>query len=62
MTIGKDNKGKTSRGNEDLGPNSFTFDRVYTHEHYNGDVYQEMCQPVVQKCLDGFNGTIFAYG
>lgn len=21
-----------------------------------------MCRPIVQKCLDGFNGTIFAYG
>ena len=21
-----------------------------------------MCKPIVEKCLDGFNGTIFAYG
>lgn len=62
MTIGKDKKGQTSRINDDFGSNQFTFDKVYTHEHYNADVYQDMCQPVVQKCLDGYNGTIFAYG
>ena len=25
-------------------------------------VYQEACKPVVESALDGFNGTVFAYG
>ena len=25
-------------------------------------MYLEVCKPIVEKCLDGFNGTVFAYG
>ena len=40
----------------------FQFDRIYQENQGNRIIYSEMCRPIVQKCLDGFNGTIFAYG
>ena len=40
----------------------FTFDRVFTAESTQHDVYQTVGLPVVKSVLEGYNGTIFAYG
>lgn len=37
-------------------------DRVFGSGYSNEDVYVEVAQPIVESALDGFNGTIFAYG
>lgn len=46
----------------DAASTKFQFDRVYQDHQGNRLVYSEMCRPIVNKCLDGYNGTIFAYG
>lgn len=43
-------------------PKSFTFDSVYDWNSKQRDLYDETFRDLVQSALDGFNGTIFAYG
>eukprot|EP00049_Salpingoeca_infusionum_P014338 m.267975 g.267975 ORF g.267975 m.267975 type:complete len:780 (-) comp15648_c1_seq1:308-2647(-) len=46
-------------------PRTFTFDAVYDPScgpTVQQDVYQEQALPIVDSVLEGFNGTIFAYG
>ncbi|XP_034670493.1 osmotic avoidance abnormal protein 3 isoform X2 [Drosophila subobscura] len=47
-------------------PNSpkkmFTFDSVYDMISKTEVIYNEMCYSLVESTLDGYNGTIFAYG
>lgn len=40
----------------------FTFDAVYNWQASQQDLYEETVRPLVSSVLDGFNGTIFAYG
>ncbi|XP_012274142.1 kinesin-like protein KIF3B [Orussus abietinus] len=40
----------------------FTFDAVYDWNAKQGEIYEETVRPLVSSVLDGFNGTIFAYG
>ncbi|KAK0079423.1 hypothetical protein PV325_001283 [Microctonus aethiopoides] len=40
----------------------FTFDAVYDWHSSQQDIYEETVRPLVSSVLDGFNGTIFAYG
>ncbi|XP_015510042.1 kinesin-like protein KIF3B [Neodiprion virginianus] len=40
----------------------FTFDAVYDWHSRQQDLYEETVRPLVSSVLDGFNGTIFAYG
>jgi len=50
--------------NPELGPgmHKFTFDRVFDMKSKQEDVYDFAAKPVVESVLEGFNGTIFAYG
>ncbi|XP_063724316.1 kinesin heavy chain-like [Symsagittifera roscoffensis] len=41
---------------------TFTFDDVYEPDSTQADVYETAAKPIVKDVLDGFNGTIFAYG
>ncbi|XP_041950615.1 kinesin-like protein KIF3C isoform X1 [Alosa sapidissima] len=41
---------------------SFTFDAVYDASSKQGDLYDETVRPLIDSVLQGFNGTIFAYG
>ncbi|XP_072182221.1 kinesin-II 95 kDa subunit-like [Diadema setosum] len=41
---------------------SFTFDTVYDWNSKQRDLYDETFRPLVESVLQGFNGTIFAYG
>ncbi|KAL3880211.1 hypothetical protein ACJMK2_032468 [Sinanodonta woodiana] len=43
-------------------PKTFTFDTVYGPESKQVDVYNESARPIVDSVLEGYNGTIFAYG
>ncbi|XP_017888036.1 kinesin-like protein KIF3B [Ceratina calcarata] len=40
----------------------FTFDAVYDWNSSQQELYEETVRPLVSSVLDGFNGTIFAYG
>ncbi|XP_015191311.1 PREDICTED: kinesin-like protein KIF3B [Polistes dominula] len=40
----------------------FTFDAVYDWHSTQQELYEETVRPLVSSVLDGFNGTIFAYG
>ncbi|XP_076004835.1 kinesin-like protein KIF3C [Genypterus blacodes] len=41
---------------------TFTFDAVYDASSKQRDLYDESVRPLIDSVLDGFNGTIFAYG
>ncbi|XP_069487070.1 centromere-associated protein E isoform X2 [Ambystoma mexicanum] len=44
------------------GTKSFSFDRVFHSEESTEKVYQEMAIPIINSAIQGYNGTIFAYG
>lgn len=41
---------------------TFTFDAVYDSSSKQRDLYDESVRPLIDSVLEGFNGTIFAYG
>lgn len=41
---------------------AFTFDAVFSEESTQRHIYDVCAAPVVQSVLEGYNGTIFAYG
>ncbi|XP_054162746.1 kinesin-like protein KIF3B [Oppia nitens] len=47
---------------EEEVPKSFTFDAVYDWNSNQNDLYEEIFRPLVDSVLEGFNGTVFAYG
>uniref|UniRef100_A0A0K8RTR9 Kinesin-like protein n=1 Tax=Crotalus horridus TaxID=35024 RepID=A0A0K8RTR9_CROHD len=53
---------KNSRGTSHELPKTFTFDSVYDWNSKQFELYDETFRPLVDSVLQGFNGTIFAYG
>lgn len=43
-------------------PKTFTFDTVFGSDSKQLDVYNLTARPIVESVLEGYNGTIFAYG
>ncbi|KAM4675509.1 kinesin-like protein KIF3A isoform 1-T1 [Discoglossus pictus] len=43
-------------------PKTFTFDTVFGTESKQLDVYNLTARPIIDSVLEGYNGTIFAYG
>ncbi|XP_048387877.1 kinesin-like protein KIF3C isoform X2 [Stegostoma tigrinum] len=43
-------------------PKSFRFDAVYESSSRQSELYDETVRPLVDSVLQGFNGTVFAYG
>ena len=43
-------------------PKNFNFDFVGDDSFTQKDIYQQAAKPIVEACLQGYNGTIFAYG
>ena len=41
---------------------NFNFDRVFDQNSKQVDVYDYTARSVVDSVLEGFNGTVFAYG
>ncbi|XP_021339883.1 centromere-associated protein E-like, partial [Mizuhopecten yessoensis] len=41
---------------------SYTFDRIFDELMTTYDVFDEVCKPIIAGAVQGFNGTIFAYG
>jgi hypothetical protein len=44
------------------GLNKFTFDKVFDTNSQQKDIYDFAARPIIDSVLEGFNGTIFAYG
>ena len=43
-------------------PKQFTFDLTYGDEATQERIYRETSSPIINNVLEGYNGTIFAYG
>ncbi|KAJ3214406.1 Kinesin-like protein kif3a [Dinochytrium kinnereticum] len=43
-------------------PKTFNFDAVFGMEEDQEMVYSKTVQPLISRCLEGYNGCIFAYG
>ncbi|RDD42004.1 Kinesin-II 95 kDa subunit [Trichoplax sp. H2] len=43
-------------------PKTFTFDKVYDWNSKQAQLYEDIFQILVSSALEGYNGTIFAYG
>ena len=43
-------------------PKNFTFDGVYYTDSTTEQIYNEIAYPLVEGVLEGYNGTVFAYG
>jgi len=48
--------------NPEAPPKNFTFDAVYDENTIQRTFYEESCFGLIENVLEGFNGTIFAYG
>ncbi|XP_077518616.1 kinesin-like protein 64D [Amblyomma americanum] len=46
----------------DVPPKMFTFDTVFDTNSKQVEVYNQAARPIVENVLEGYNGTIFAYG
>ncbi|XP_078250754.1 centromere-associated protein E isoform X2 [Pogona vitticeps] len=44
------------------GAKSFVFDRVFHSDDSTAEVYQGVAAPIIKSAVQGYNGTIFAYG
>lgn len=43
-------------------PKAFTFDQVFDWNSTQEQVYADAAKPIVISVLEGYNGTVFAYG
>ncbi|XP_011204449.3 kinesin-like protein KIF3A [Bactrocera dorsalis] len=43
-------------------PKTYYFDNVFSSDSNQLDLYVDTARPIVEKVLEGYNGTIFAYG
>ena len=50
------------RGSSSVAEKTFTFDIVFDMDAAQTEVYNETARPIVESVLEGYNGTIFAYG
>jgi Kinesin motor domain/Regulator of chromosome condensation (RCC1) repeat len=47
---------------DSLGQNSFTFDHIYSINDTSEKIYNDICKPIVEYIMEGFNGAVFMYG
>lgn len=47
---------------EGAAPLKFTLDYVFTPDATQAEVYEVAAKPIVESVMQGFNGTVFAYG
>ncbi len=48
--------------NSNTEPLKFTFDKVFDCNSKQAEVYNYAATSVIESVIEGFNGTIFAYG
>ena len=44
------------------GQRVYAYDRVFGPDEMNDVLYDVVAKPVVLKCMEGYNGTVFSYG
>ena len=49
-------------GEKTQPPKSFTFDGVFNVDSITESLYADICFPLVDGAVEGYNGTVFAYG
>ena len=47
---------------DSLSPTSFTFDHIYSIANNSEQIYQDICRPIIEFIMQGFNGAVFMYG
>jgi hypothetical protein len=45
-----------------ISDDEFRFEKVFEADVLNQPIFDVVGEPAVQKCLEGFNTSIFAYG
>lgn len=45
-----------------FGNVKYNFDRVFDPDSIQKDVYEQAVFPIIESVLEGFNGTVLAYG
>ena len=53
---------RLSTNSHDDASKTFTFDYVFGPNSKQVDIYNLVARPIVDAVLEGYNGTIFAYG
>ena len=53
---------KTNKNNNDNSGPSFKFDKVFNSDTPQFEIYNYVGKEIVKDVMDGYNGTIFAYG
>ena len=51
-----------SKASDMVGRHDFTFDACFGPDSRQVDVFTEVAAPTVRGVMEGYNGTIFAYG
>uniref|UniRef100_H2YTB6 Kinesin motor domain-containing protein n=1 Tax=Ciona savignyi TaxID=51511 RepID=H2YTB6_CIOSA len=49
-------------GSQDQAPKQFTFDGAYYTGSTTEQIYNDIAYPLVEGVVEGYNGTVFAYG
>lgn len=62
QTIGWDFNSTSMLEDTQNGQRVYAFDRCYSPEENNKDVYELVGKPVILKAMEGYNGTVFTYG
>ena len=62
--VGKCSLSKPASMRQDANeqPKEFSFDGVYDVDSCTKNIYEDLCFPLVEGVLEGYNGTVFAYG
>ena len=60
--ISKIGQVKLKKNDKDLDPKVFQFNSAYSWDSNQTFIYDDIARPIVEAVLDGFNGTVFAYG
>lgn len=55
-------KSSNNNGDAEQITKNFTFDNVFDESTSQSDLYNITARPIVDSVLEGYNGTIFAYG
>jgi Tfp pilus assembly pilus retraction ATPase PilT len=53
---------KSGGAEADSTGKKFNFDRIFDMKTEQKEIYDMAAKPIIDSVLEGFNGTIFAYG
>jgi kinesin family protein 5 len=53
---------KNDKNDRELAKQNYQFDHVFDLKSNQKEVYDKAAKPIIESVLEGFNGTIFAYG